>query len=154
RAYRANDSAATTRLRAQKSSISEPSGAHPASLADAQFVVAREYGFESWPKLKRHVVTTQRPADFHEPTWGRSTWEFFMSIYEGNEQRTREMLRDEPWLVRAEYAYLQALHYAVKGGRVEMVRLLLAAGANPLAEGWSGRPLGDDTPLARAKDRE
>jgi len=79
---------------------------------------------------------------------------FFMSIYEGNEQRTRDMLRDEPWLARAEYAYLQALHYAVKGGRVEMVRLVLAAGANPLAEGWSGRPLGDDTPLARAKDRE
>jgi ankyrin repeat protein len=35
-----------------------------------------------------------------------------------------------------------------------MVRLLLEAGANPLAEGWSGRPLGDDTPLARARDRE
>ena len=25
------------------------------SLADAQLVIAREYGFESWPKLKRHV---------------------------------------------------------------------------------------------------
>ena len=39
-------------------------------------------------------------------------------------------------------------------GQDQMVELLLAAGANPLAEGWSGRPLGDDTPLARARDRE
>src|SRR5436189_4095562 len=25
------------------------------SLADAQLVIAREYGFASWPKLKRHI---------------------------------------------------------------------------------------------------
>lgn len=64
------------------------------------------------------------------------------------------MLADEPTLVRAEYAYLQCLHYAVRGGRPAMVTLLLDGGANPLAEGWSGRPLGDDSPLARARDRE
>jgi len=96
----------------------------------------------------------QRPADFHEPTWGAETWEFLTSVFEGNMDRVQEMLRRDPSLVRAEYAYLQPLHYAVKAGRLEMVQLLLDAGANPLAEGWSGRPLGDDTPLARARDRE
>jgi hypothetical protein len=30
-------------------------GAAKFSLADAQWVIAREYGFESWPKLKHHV---------------------------------------------------------------------------------------------------
>ena len=154
RDYRAGDSAALTRLRAHKSNISETTGEHPATLADAQHCLAREYGFESWPKLKRHVLLTQRPADFHEPTWGPRTWEFFTAVYEGEKGRVRQMLRDEPWLARAEYAYLQPLHYAVKGGRIDMVRLLLDAGANPLAEGWSGRPLGDDTPIARARDRE
>jgi ankyrin repeat protein len=154
RAYRASDPAATARLRAHKSNLTGPTGGQSAALADAQFVLAREYGFESWPKLKRHVVVTQRPADFHEPTWGRNTWEFFTAVYEGDEARVRDMLRDEPWLARAEYAYLQALHYAVRGNRADMVRLLVAAGANPAAEGWSGRPLGDDTPLARARDRE
>ena len=154
RDYRAGDSAALARLRAYKSNISEVTGQHPAILVDAQLCVAREYGFESWPKLKRHVLLTQRPADFHEPTWGPSTWEFFTAVYEGDKGLVRHMLRDEPWLARAEYAYLQPLHYAVKGGRIDMVRLLLEAGANPLAEGWSGRPLGDDTPLARARDRE
>lgn len=154
RSYRANDAAALARLRAHKSIISEPTGHHPATLADAQRCLAREHGFESWPKLKRHILLIQRPADFYEPTWGANTWEFFTAVYEGNKGRVRHMLRDEPWLARAEYAYLQALHYAVKGGRTDMVRLLLEAGANPLAEGWSGRPLGDDTPLARARDRE
>ena len=40
-------------LRAQDSS---------ARLADAQLAVAREYGFESWRKLKRHVDTCERLA--------------------------------------------------------------------------------------------
>ena len=154
RAYRAGDEAALPRMRAHKASISEPRGTRPATLTDAQFVLAREHGFESWPRLKWFIVLTQRPADFHEPTWGSSTWEFFTAVYDGDRNRVRGMLDHEPWLARAEYAYLQCLHYAVKGGRIEMVRLLLEAGANPLAEGWSGKPLGDDTPLARARDRE
>lgn len=154
RAYRSGDPTALTRLRTHRSIISESTRHHPATLADAQLVLAREHGFESWPKLKRHIRLTQRPADFHEPTWGTNTWEFFTAVYEGDKGRVRHMLRDEPWLARAEYAYLQPLHYAVKGGRRDMVQLLIDAGANPLAEGWSGRPLGDDTPLARARDRE
>jgi ankyrin repeat protein len=154
RAVRANEPEAFARLRKHKSIISEPDGPHPATLADAQLVLAREHGFDSWPKLKHHILLIQRPADFHEPTWGANTWEFFTAVYEGDKGRVRSMLRNEPWLARAEYAYLQPLHYAVKGGRIDMVQLLLEAGANPLAEGWSGRPLGDDTPLARARDRE
>ena len=154
RAYRGGDSSAVAQLRAAKPGLSSPDGQHPATLGDAQFALAKEYGFESWPKLKRHILVTRRPADYHEPTWGRSTWDFFMAIYEGHEDRVRKMLRDDPSLARAEYAYLQPLHYAVKAERIRMVELLLATGANPLAEGWSGRPLGDDTPLARARDRE
>src|SRR5262249_15533262 len=110
RAYRDGDPAAIARLRAHKAGVSEATGAHPAALADAQFVLARELGFDSWPKLKRHVILTQRPADFHEPTWGNNTWEFLTAVYEGDESRVREMLRDDPSLVRAEYAYLQPLH--------------------------------------------
>ncbi len=32
------------------------------SLSDAQLVVAREYGFESWPKLKHHVDAASPPV--------------------------------------------------------------------------------------------
>jgi len=41
------------------------------SLADAQLVIAREYGFESWPKLKQHVESlAQRPASSDEEASG------------------------------------------------------------------------------------
>jgi len=153
-AYRADDPDALARILAHRPDVSPRTGSHAAVLADAQFALAREHGFESWPKLKRHVLVTQRPADFHEPTWGHNTWEFLTAVYEGHENDVQEMLRDDPSLARAEYAYLQPLHYAVKAGRERMVNVLLDAGANPLAQGWSGRPLGDDTPLARARDRE
>lgn len=127
------------------------------ALADAQIVLAREYGFGSWAKLKHHVESLQRPADFDEPLWGRDTWPFLSAVYRGDEATVRRMLAGDPSLARAEYAYLQPLHYAVRGGRIEMVRLLLDAGADPLAEGWSGKfgdEIRDDTPLARARDRE
>ena len=32
-----------------------------ARLADAQFTLARDYGFDSWPKLVRHVEAVQSP---------------------------------------------------------------------------------------------
>src|SRR5262245_47188448 len=49
-AYTANDSTAIDRVRAQSS--------RPRiSLADAQLVIAREHGFDSWPKFAKHVET-------------------------------------------------------------------------------------------------
>src|SRR5689334_9115648 len=32
-------------------------------LSDAQLVIAREYGFSSWPKLKHHIETVQLGLD-------------------------------------------------------------------------------------------
>jgi hypothetical protein len=43
------DAAAVERIRRHKPGATEP------SLADAQFGLAREYGFESWPRLVHHV---------------------------------------------------------------------------------------------------
>jgi ankyrin repeat protein len=152
--FRAGDSAASARLRAQNPRL-DPDD-RP-TLADAQLALAREYGFRSWARLKHHVEAVQRPADFDEPIWGRDTWPFLVAVYQGDESSVREMLKRDPSLAHAEYAYLQPLHYAVRGGRIGMVRLLVEAGADPLAEGWSGRFGGetrDDTPLARARDRE
>src|SRR5258708_520638 len=52
RQYRAGDSAARERFGAAIGPIESLS---PASLADAQFVIAREYEFETWAKLKHHI---------------------------------------------------------------------------------------------------
>ena len=133
---RAGDPTALTRARAQDPRL-EPNDRF--ALADAQLVLAREYGFRSWARLKHHVEAVQRPADFDEPIWGRDTWPFLVAVYQGDESTVRDMLKRDPSLARAEYAYLQPLHYAVRGGRIEMVRLLIEAGADPLAA------IGDET---------
>jgi len=153
RDVRAGEPAAIARLRAQAPRATRQASPDSATLADAQHALAHEYGFASWAKLKRHVESIEQPRDFDEANWGTNTWPFLVAVYEGHEATVREMLAADPTLARAEYAYMQPLHYAVRAGRAGMVRLLLGAGANPLAEGWSRR-IDDDTPLARARDRE
>ena len=49
------DPSAIDRLRKYRQAVRDP------ILADAQFVLAREHGFESWPRLVQHVQTTQPP---------------------------------------------------------------------------------------------
>jgi hypothetical protein len=53
---RSGDESATARLHAYKPEVSTP------ILADAQYVIAREHGFESWPKLVHHIHTAQPPS--------------------------------------------------------------------------------------------
>lgn len=50
---RSGDPSATARLRKYKTTEADP------ILADAQFVLAREHGFESWPKLVHHIQASQ-----------------------------------------------------------------------------------------------
>jgi hypothetical protein len=50
---RSSDPSATARLRKYKTTDSDP------ILADAQFTLAREYGFESWSKLVQHIQASQ-----------------------------------------------------------------------------------------------
>lgn len=50
RQYRANDDTARGRFQALNHS-------HPPALADAQFVLAREHGFDTWASLKHHLET-------------------------------------------------------------------------------------------------
>src|SRR5687767_1033580 len=68
RQLRTGDTSATTRLHAHKPDVSNP------ILADAQHVLAREHGFESWPKLVHHIqmrqssfVLSSKPWAIHSP---------------------------------------------------------------------------------------
>jgi len=73
RLYRAGDPTAVARLRAVRPpSSSRPGVSRDVSLADAQFALAREHGFESWPKLVRHVDALP-PADPRSAPHGLST---------------------------------------------------------------------------------
>src|SRR5688572_3235608 len=55
RQLRSGDESATGRLCKVKRNVSEP------ILADAQFLLAREHGFESWPRLVHHIQNAQSP---------------------------------------------------------------------------------------------
>jgi hypothetical protein len=63
RAHAARDSAVAQRIREFHPRLREATDAEiftaHLSLSDAQLTIAREYGFPSWPRLKRHI---ERPA--------------------------------------------------------------------------------------------
>src|SRR5262245_29576556 len=101
------------------------------ALHDAQFVLARSYGFESWPKLKAAVdgVTTARLHD---------------AVEKGDLGLVRTLLARRPEitdLMRGGPSgfEIRALHIAVMKRDVEMTRLLLEAGADTRRGIWPNR---------------
>ena len=67
RQLRRGDPPAIERLRKFKPTVSDP------KLADAQFVIAREHGLESWPKLVQHIQTAEKPGLDQSPLY-RINW--------------------------------------------------------------------------------
>ncbi len=93
------------------------------ALHDAHLVVARSYGFESWPKLKAFVdgVTVKRLAD---------------AVNAGSLAQVRKMLRTRPELADMAMSYgdeRRPIHFAVMKRLPEMVRLLMQNGADARA---------------------
>jgi hypothetical protein len=108
------------------------------ALADAQFIIAREHGFESWPKFSKHVAALTRDnspvAQFEAAV---------DAIVAGDIPKLRSLLRHNPELIRARSNRshrAMLLHYVgangVEGFRqktpknaVQVAELLLDAGA-------------------------
>jgi ankyrin repeat protein len=115
-------------------------GADPSTFAlhDAQLVLARAYGFESWPKLKAHVdgVTLERLCD---------------AVTRHDLKRARGMLKLRPELAKLSLPGGSALHFAVFSRSPEMVGLLLENGADPNQGIWPHREA--TTPFIMAKER-
>lgn len=90
------------------------------ALNDAQRVIARSYGFASWPKLKA-FVDGARIACFGE------------AVQNGDMSHVRSMLASCPELVHMDRAgndEHRAIHYAVLQQNLPMVRLLMEAGSD------------------------
>jgi ankyrin repeat protein len=90
------------------------------ALNDAQRVIARAYGFASWPKLKAFVD-------------GANVRRFAEAVQAGDLTQVRMLLASRPELVatdRAENDEHRGLHYAVLRRDAAMTRLLMEAGAD------------------------
>lgn len=112
------------------------------ALNDAQRVLARAYGFESWPKLKAFVdgVTIAR---------------FIDAVKAADRPQVQTMLASRPELVNMDRAgndEHRGLHYAVLRRDAPMVKLLMEAGADARKGIWPNRDA--TSALTLARDRE
>jgi len=62
-----------------------------------------------------------KPFYFDDSIWGADTWPLLSAAYTGDLDVVRQMLVDDPARVKAQYAYYEPLHYAVRGGSLPMV---------------------------------
>ena len=108
------------------------------ALHDAQFVLARAYGFESWPKL-RAAVDGVTAAKLHE------------AAESGAVATARQLLVRRPEIVDLGRGEMRALHMAVMRRDLEMTRLLLEFGADPDGGIWPKREA--TSPYVMARDR-
>ncbi len=112
------------------------------ALHDAQRVLARSYGYASWPKLKAFVdgVNTTKLAD---------------AVKAGNMSQVRILLHARPELIHMDVSgdgEHRVLHYAVLRRDAAIVRLLMEAGADARKGIFPHRDA--TSAFALARDRE
>lgn len=108
------------------------------ALHDAQFVLARAYGFESWPKLKA-AVDGVTAGTLHD------------AVERGELEAARALLTRRPEIVDLGRGEMRALHMAVLRRDLEMTKLLLAFGADPDTGIWPKRDATGPYVLARER---
>ena len=128
-AFSAGDASAAAEVKAHFHNASPSTFA----LHDAQLVLARAYGFDSWPKLRAYVdgITVKR---------------FEEAARNGDIAQIRAMLKQRPELVNS-----GALRHAVLRRDDAMVRVLMEHGANTRTGVYPHRDA--TTPLVIAADR-
>ena len=114
-AVRGGDAAALSEVNAHYRGVDAATFA----LHEAQLVLARAYGFESWPKLKSYVD-------------GVNVKRLLEAVRADDLQSVRAMVRTRPELVNMGHGEDEhhAIHYAVLNRSAEMTRLLLQHGAD------------------------
>ena len=99
-------------------------GAAP-TLADAQFQIARQYGFPSWPKLKQHVESLEQAGELRQAI-SRNDLARVDALLTANAGLRQVLIEDVPLQAQAQ------------PGRIPMMEVLVRHGAdvNGLRWGW------------------
>jgi ankyrin repeat protein len=88
---------------------------------------------------------------------GTEVWAMLRACADGDLNTVRDLIAKDRNLLECEYQYHKPIHFAVRENRREVVELLLASGADPMAGGNGYRPRfkpGDDwSPLGIARER-
>jgi Ankyrin repeats (3 copies)/Ankyrin repeats (many copies) len=169
---RGGDPGALARLRAYVPRCAAATDGSTAELGDARLVIAREFGFATWRELVEGAEKSQRDADEREEMWRRMRPEA-EALLAGDTGRLARLTAGQADILLQELAMRGILGaklgeglgvpraavdvligkatsldlplpQAVRSGRVEYVRLLLGAGADP------GTRAGGITPLENA----
>lgn len=118
----------------------EQAAASSFTLAEAQLVIAREYGFASWSRLQSHVRSLEAAG-----ASAAAVAALRDAAGRGDLARLNTLLDSHPELIdeRGGEGTRTALHQAVFGNSEAAVRLLLDRGANPnvRCEGDNAYPL-------------
>jgi Ankyrin repeats (3 copies) len=130
RAAWGQDPAALARIRALHP---QPPSADALALADAQLVVARGYGFESWAAMKRKI----------ESVAGTPVERFVAALHAGDVERVRELLERHAEVraaINAPISHFDSRPVARAAKNLPLLDLLLAHGAdiNLKSAWWAG----------------
>ncbi len=169
-AARAGDDTAVARFRHAAVRRAERNPA-AAVLADAQLVIAREYGFSSWADLVHHVrrvigdaaeprplirpvelrgVHPYRLADGTVVTT-EDVFRTFAASRNGDLTEMKALIARAPALAVVEYNYTPPIHFAVREGHHAIAEMLIHRGAD--IGGYRTYPFGDSL-LMMAEERE
>ena len=120
------------------------------ALSDAQLVIARAYGLESWPKLVEKLGSPsgeggpafpsgRMKVPFHMAgrPWlresvavdGDQAWSLFRACADGDEAQVQSLIAGEPDLTHAQVWYNKPVDYAIRENHIGVVGHLLEADA-------------------------
>lgn len=101
------------------------------------------------PNLVRPYEMRPGQMDWRGQWSTDDVWEILIASRSGNVQRVRELLQKEPSLVNADYWYTPPIQFAVREGNIDVVKVLVEAGADTSHRSLDGR----ETLMDFAQDR-